>query len=84
MPIEDGRIIYEYCCFECDAEVESEDSPIIPLRDCPECDDGRMHHVGPILAECDKCGDGLLYSGNSGLGDDTLCDNCFDKMEVMM
>jgi DNA-directed RNA polymerase subunit RPC12/RpoP len=86
MPItDDNRIIYEYRCLDCGHETEGQDKPPkLPLRDCPECDDGRMQHVGPQLDKCDKCGQGLLYHGNSGLGRDTLCDNCYDRMEAMM
>ena len=84
MPItDDNRIIYEYRCIDCGAESEDEELRRIPLEDCPECG-GRRFHVGPILAECDYCGAGLLYSGNSGLGDDTLCDGCYDRMRSGM
>lgn len=85
MPItEDNRIIYEYRCLECGAEYETKDKPVLPLRDCENCEGGRMHHVGPELDECDKCGQGLLYYGNNGLGRDTLCDGCYEDLEVMM
>jgi uncharacterized protein (DUF983 family) len=76
--------MFEYECYTCGHEVETDESPVLPLRPCPECDDGKLHHVGPIVDECDECGAGLLYHGNSGLGRDTLCDGCYDSLRSVM
>lgn len=85
MPIENGRIIYEHECINCGYHVEDADmEPTLPLRDCPECEGGTLHHIGPPLDECDRCGAKLLYNGNSGLGRDSLCDGCYEKAKVMM
>lgn len=86
MPItDDNEIKYEFQCYGCGyEETDSERGPRIPLRECPKCDDGKLHHVGPVLDTCDKCGQDLLYHGCSGLGSDTLCETCYERLEVMM
>lgn len=82
MPItEDNRIIYEYKCNKCKSEIENDENRRLPW-DCPECDEGRMFHVGPVLDECDKCHANLLYHGNrvKAFGLDSVCDNCYDRI----
>lgn len=79
-----NRTPFEYECYSCGFEKESFDPPVIPLRDCPECDDV-LHHVGPVVAECDECGAELLYPGNPGLGgyrNETLCDTCYGRRKA--
>lgn len=89
MPItEKNKIIWEFKC-SCGNEMElpadeTNFSPTSPgLPECEDCGE-YMHHVGPKLDECDRCGQGLLYNGNSGLGNDTLCDGCYEDMSHMM
>lgn len=83
MPVENGVITWEYECYNCGHEEHSDESPVIPLRGCPECEDGKLHHVGPVLDECDECGADLLYHGNDGMGRETYCDNCYDRINSM-
>lgn len=74
-------VTYEYRCVECDADVEN-DGEKLPLgRECAECG-GYLQHVGPVLDECDKCGAGLLYHGNSihAFGLESVCDGCYDRI----
>jgi len=47
--------------------------------ECTECGE-RMRHVGPVLDTCDSCNQDLLYNGNSGLGRDTYCDRCYERI----
>jgi len=84
----DNEIVWEFKC-SCGFKLElpASETDFAPTRlGLPECEDcGKlMRHVGPVLDECDRCGTGLLYHGNSGLGHDTLCDGCFEKVEAMM
>lgn len=75
---------FQYECYSCGHETEMFDPPTIPLHDCPKCDDV-LHHIGPIVSECDECGAGLLYQGNPGLGgyrNETLCDTCYDRRKA--
>jgi len=84
MPItDDNRIIYEYKCRECGTEVES-DGEKLPLgSECPDCGE-YLSHVGPIVDECDKCNQPLLYTGNrvNAFGLDTICDGCYDRIDA--
>lgn len=77
---ENGEILFQYKCESCENEEEYTDKKL--LGTCSECGE-RLHHVGPVLDICDDCGDKLLYNGNSGLGDDTLCDTCYDRADAM-
>jgi len=80
-------IDWEFRCRDCGTESEIADDETdfrpgnLALPKCPDCE-GIMQHVGPILDECDKCNQPLLYHGNSGLGDDTLCENCYERLEA--
>jgi len=82
------EIIWEFAC-TCGEELEvpaseTDFSPTgIGLPECPGCGN-YMRHVGPVLDQCDRCNQKLLYHGNPGLGRDTLCDNCYERLEVMM
>jgi hypothetical protein len=83
-----NEIVWEFAC-SCGEELdvpasETDFSPTsLGLPECPNCGD-RMRHVGPVLDECDRCGQELLYRGCSGLGRDTLCESCYERLEVMM
>lgn len=78
---EEGEILYQYDCTDCENNEEYTQKKI--TRTCSDCG-GKLIHVGPVLDICDKCDAKLLYKGNSGLGSDTLCDTCYDRMESMM
>jgi len=77
---------FECTCGE-EFEIPASDTEFSPSSlvapECPECG-ARAHHVGPVLDVCDRCGQDLLYHGNSGLGRDTLCESCYERLEVMM
>jgi len=81
------RIVWEFRCPECKSDKEIPDGEVdfqpssLARPNCDDCGE-RMVHVGPILDECDKCGQELLYRGNSGLGDDTLCETCYGRLEA--
>lgn len=83
-------ITWEFKCRVCGhvEEIPSEDTEFTPssllLPECPDCDDQLLAHVGPVLDECDRCDQKLLYRGNSGLGDDTLCDRCYERLDAAL
>ena len=80
-------IVWEFEC-ACGAELEvpageTDFSPTgLGLPECPDCGEW-MRHVGPILDECDRCGQKLLYRGCNGLHRDTLCERCYERLEAV-
>lgn len=83
-----NELVWEFAC-SCGEELEvpASETDFTPtslgLPECGGCGDW-MSHVGPVLDECDRCGQELLYRGCSGLGRDTLCESCYERLEVMM
>ena len=81
-------VVWEFKC-SCGEglEIPADETDFSPtslgLPKCPSCNDV-MRHVGPVLSVCDRCNQDLLYQGCSGLGDDTLCESCYERLEVMM
>jgi ribosomal protein L32 len=84
-------IVWEFRCLgdgcDCEREIPADETDFSPtslgLPECPDCGEW-MQHVGPVLDECDNCGQELLYQGCSGLGKDTLCERCYERAEAML
>ena len=81
--------VWEFACRHCghEEEVPADETDWKPtgiqMPLCEECGEITTH-VGPVVDTCDRCHQDLLYHGNSGLGRDTLCESCYERLEVMM